>query len=183
LVSSSSESERRQIIWQPDLSRLSFRNQLLSVTTVLLNLNQQKVSIAMMAEAQQPERSSLDSLSAAPTSPNLTLEDDGAFDSPPSSIVNISAPYQERPAVDNGTMEPVSSDQVPNIFSIVGTWSTEIALLVVSIAALIAIWLVLGQFSNRSFPAWKYNINLNTIIAILSTILRTSLLSVLESCK
>jgi hypothetical protein len=51
-------------------------------------------------------------------------------------------------------------------------WWFEIASLIVAIAALVAIVVTLAEYDKKEQPGWKHTINLNTLIAILSTLLR-----------
>lgn len=51
-------------------------------------------------------------------------------------------------------------------------WWIESTSLSVAIAALIAIVVMLAQYNNEEQPTWKGTINLNTLVAILSTIMR-----------
>ncbi|KAF2849956.1 hypothetical protein T440DRAFT_508432 [Plenodomus tracheiphilus IPT5] len=60
------------------------------------------------------------------------------------------------------------------------TWWTEIVSLVLAIAALIAIVVMMTEYHNKQQPEWKYKINLNTLIAILSTLMRACLVVVAE---
>lgn len=52
----------------------------------------------------------------------------------------------------------------------------ELLSLVIGICALIAITITLPKFNGKEQPAWKYSVNLNTLIAILSTLLRVCVL-------
>jgi len=60
------------------------------------------------------------------------------------------------------------------------TWWFEIASLMIAIAALVAIVVTMAKFDKREQPAWKYAINLNTLIAILSTLLRACMVVAVE---
>ncbi|KAF2133089.1 hypothetical protein P153DRAFT_271492, partial [Dothidotthia symphoricarpi CBS 119687] len=55
-------------------------------------------------------------------------------------------------------------------------WWSEILSLLLSMGALVAIIITLVMFNGKEQPAWKYSINLNTLIAILSTFLRVCML-------
>ena len=55
-------------------------------------------------------------------------------------------------------------------------WWQEILTLLIGASALAAIIGTLGWFSSKEQPTWKHSINLNTLIAILATILRVCVL-------
>ncbi|KAF2124602.1 hypothetical protein P153DRAFT_350814, partial [Dothidotthia symphoricarpi CBS 119687] len=60
------------------------------------------------------------------------------------------------------------------------TWWTEVASLALAAAGLIAIAVIMAEYHNKQQPEWKYKINLNTLIAILSTLIRACLVLVAE---
>ena len=64
-----------------------------------------------------------------------------------------------------------------------GTWLPEVFALVVAIVLLVAITVTFSRFNGRNQPTWKYNLNLNAIAAIFSTIFRAMLLIVIEEGK
>ncbi|KAI9776888.1 MAG: hypothetical protein M1839_009336 [Geoglossum umbratile] len=51
-------------------------------------------------------------------------------------------------------------------------WNWEISSLLVAIALLISIFATLAKYNGEKQPAWRYDINLNSLIAVLSTVLR-----------
>jgi hypothetical protein len=63
------------------------------------------------------------------------------------------------------------------------TWWVEITFLMVAIAALVAIVVTMAEHDRKEQPAWRYTINLNTLIAILSTLLRACMVFVVEEGK
>jgi hypothetical protein len=60
------------------------------------------------------------------------------------------------------------------------TWWFELASLTVAMAALIAIAITLAEYNNKEQPTWKFSLNLNTLIAILATLLRACMVVVAE---
>lgn len=60
------------------------------------------------------------------------------------------------------------------------TWWIEIVSLLIATAALIAIVVTLAKYDGQEQPAWSYAINLNTLIAILATLLRACMVIVAE---
>ena len=67
-----------------------------------------------------------------------------------------------------------------NRLSLLTTWWTETASLVIATAAFIAIIVTMVEYNGKEQPAWKYAINLNILIAILSTLLRACMVIVTE---
>jgi hypothetical protein len=64
--------------------------------------------------------------------------------------------------------------------SLVTVWWTETISLLMAIGAFLAIVTILAIYDNQEQPAWKYSLNLNTLVAILSTLLRASLVVIVE---
>ncbi|CAO2655539.1 Nn.00g043420.m01.CDS01 [Neocucurbitaria sp. VM-36] len=60
------------------------------------------------------------------------------------------------------------------------TWWFEIISLILAMAALIAIAVTMAEYHKKEQPAWKFSINLNTMIAILSALLRVCVVFVVE---
>lgn len=61
-------------------------------------------------------------------------------------------------------------------------WALETAALLCSVAALIALIILLAREDQKPLDGWKAPFSLNTIAAILSVIFRTSLAFVVGSC-
>jgi hypothetical protein len=57
-------------------------------------------------------------------------------------------------------------------------WWLELLALIAGIGAFIAIAVILTTYNGQQQPDWKWGLNLNTVIAILSTLLRSSMLVV-----
>lgn len=64
--------------------------------------------------------------------------------------------------------------------ALLAAWWMESALLATAIAAMIAIVTMLAQYNNEEQPSWKGTINLNTLVAILSTLMRACMVVVAE---
>lgn len=64
-------------------------------------------------------------------------------------------------------------------------WLSEAACLVVAIAAFIAIVVILAKFDNQEQPHWRYAnmLNLNALIATLTTLSRSMVTLILEAYK
>ena len=60
-------------------------------------------------------------------------------------------------------------------------WTVEIVLLVLAISFLATIGGVVAKYNEKDQPIWPYNINLNSLVALLSTLFRASLVTVLGS--
>jgi Protein of unknown function (DUF3176) len=67
--------------------------------------------------------------------------------------------------------------------SLMTVWWTEAVSLFMAIGAFLAIVTILAVYDNEEQPAWKYSLNLNTLVAILSTLLRASLVVIVEEGK
>ena len=63
--------------------------------------------------------------------------------------------------------------------SILKEWWLEIALLIFSIWLFLAIVILLTQYDKQPMPSWSFHLNLNSMVAILSTLLRSSLFMIL----
>lgn len=69
---------------------------------------------------------------------------------------------------------------MPKQSSSLYSWGKEIGSIITSIAFLVAIITTLVKYNNETQPVWRYSINLNSVIAIFSTVLRASMLAVIE---
>ncbi|TID14532.1 hypothetical protein E2P81_ATG08484 [Venturia nashicola] len=59
-------------------------------------------------------------------------------------------------------------------------WWQEIVSFLFAAACFVAIAIILAKYNGQEQPDWKYSLNLSTLVAILSTLLRTSLVVVVE---
>jgi hypothetical protein len=66
------------------------------------------------------------------------------------------------------------------IKSMIQQWWPEWIMVLISISILIAIEVILRKFHNVPQPDWKFGLNLSTLVAALATLLRSSLVSVVE---
>jgi hypothetical protein len=80
------------------------------------------------------------------------------------------------------TGQPIAKDK-RNSASVLNTWWFEFASLSAAIAALIAIVITMAEYDSKEQPEWKYSINLNTLIAVLATMLRACMVVVAEEGK
>lgn len=62
-------------------------------------------------------------------------------------------------------------------------WWKEWVLVLVAIGILAAITIILRLFNDQPQPNWNQSLNLNTMIAVLATLLRSSLVTVVEEGK
>jgi len=60
------------------------------------------------------------------------------------------------------------------------TWGEELALVIVAVTILAVIISILLHYNGETAPTWKFGLNLNTIVAVLATALRSSLVVVAE---
>lgn len=63
-----------------------------------------------------------------------------------------------------------------SIFARTWAWFTNVAGLLFAAAILIAIVVILRNYDGKLQPNWDYSLNLNSLVAILTTVLRTSLM-------
>lgn len=62
-------------------------------------------------------------------------------------------------------------------------WWQEIVSFLFAAAFFVAIAIILAKYNGQEQPNWKYSLNLSTLVAILSTLLRTSLVVVVEESE
>jgi heme/copper-type cytochrome/quinol oxidase subunit 2 len=81
--------------------------------------------------------------------------------------------------VSSSTSEAPSKKHT-SLTTLATTWWSEIVWLVLAIAALVAIAVTMAAYHMKEQPAWKYTINLSTLVAILSALLRVCTMAVVE---
>jgi hypothetical protein len=91
-------------------------------------------------------------------------------------LVDASEPGETRAFLDKDRSKDGSSHDA----KLLAAWWTEVAALAGATAALIAIVTTLARYNNKEQPNWKGAINLNTLIAILSTLMRACMVVVAE---
>jgi hypothetical protein len=84
-----------------------------------------------------------------------------------------------RPSTSIHSPETTTKTQHRSL-ALLKTWWFELASLTVAMAALVAIAITLAQYNKKEQPAWRYSLNLNTLIAILATLLRACMVVVAE---
>jgi hypothetical protein len=62
-------------------------------------------------------------------------------------------------------------------------WWQEILSFIIAAATFMAIAIILGQYNGQEQPDWKYSLNLSTLVAILSTLLRVSMVVIVEESE
>lgn len=67
--------------------------------------------------------------------------------------------------------------------SLLVTWWPEIVALAIATAAFIAIIVTMVRYNKKEQPTWEHTINLNALIAILSTLFRACIVLVIEEGK
>lgn len=75
----------------------------------------------------------------------------------------------------------VSSNKISRTTAI-KPWAFEVVVLVLALGAFAAIVVVLWIYNGEESPAWQYSINLNSLVAILSTVLRAALMVPVAEC-
>ncbi|KAH8714832.1 hypothetical protein GQ44DRAFT_624959 [Phaeosphaeriaceae sp. PMI808] len=93
-----------------------------------------------------------------------------------SHITHVSAlqPHREEKSTKSaqGTCDSSANTHFP-----LRTWWKEWALVVLSLGFLIAIIVIFRIYNGRTQPNWRLGLNLNTVIALLATLLRSSLVT------
>jgi hypothetical protein len=69
--------------------------------------------------------------------------------------------------------------KVEMLIRIIKKWWSEIAMLALSILLFIAIVILLKLYDNHPMPSWSFHLNVNSMVAILSTLLRSCLFMIL----
>jgi Protein of unknown function (DUF3176) len=59
-------------------------------------------------------------------------------------------------------------------------WSGEFFSLILAMTFFISIIILLREYDKHLIPSWKFHLSLNSLVAILATLLRSSLTTILE---
>jgi hypothetical protein len=81
---------------------------------------------------------------------------------------------------DSMGLAPKEPSFLKQLLFVLQTWWKEWVLLCLATGILIAIVVVLRCFNDQPQPNWSLGLNLNTIIAVLATLLRSSLVTIVE---
>jgi hypothetical protein len=97
----------------------------------------------------------------------------------------IAEPGENHPFLHENHTHATSTEQTKtkakgNTVKLLKTWWLEVVSLIIAVSALIAIVATVAKYNNKQQPAWKYAINLNTLVAILSTLMRACMVAVAE---
>jgi hypothetical protein len=76
--------------------------------------------------------------------------------------------------VNSSRQHVATADFSPN------SWGKELAAIVFAVAILIAIAVILSVYNHREQPDWPSAITLNALIAVLSTLLRSSMMTAVD---
>jgi hypothetical protein len=99
-----------------------------------------------------------------------------------SSVTDSSVASSLRQPGEKLHLDIQSGRKSPNLRSTVASWSLEIFAMIVSLGSMIAIGAVLSRENGRPLSAWSFMFSLNTIIATLGTLARTTLAFALSAC-
>ncbi|KAK7926693.1 hypothetical protein PG985_003691 [Apiospora marii] len=106
-----------------------------------------------------------------PTTPTSATKPSFTFAAADAGFASSSTEYKP---VHHGGLPPRPS---PSVYHIVFRyWQWEIVSLAVSVVLIGAIIGILCHYEGQPMPRWPFSINLNTLIALLATILRTTML-------
>jgi hypothetical protein len=108
---------------------------------------------------------------------------------PDSEHLHLLEPDRNQSAVNSNAITPRKSDDLGTSAADASranklwTWWKESALLLAASALLIAIISILAVYSGKPLPKWTFGLNLNTIVALLATSLRSNLVIVVEESQ
>lgn len=106
-----------------------------------------------------------------PTTPTSATKPNFTFTATDGGFASSSTEYKP---VHHGGLPPRPS---PSMYHIVlRYWQWEIVCFAVSVALIGVIIGVLSHYEGQQMPQWPFSINLNTLIALLATILRTTMM-------
>jgi hypothetical protein len=100
------------------------------------------------------------------------------------SPVNRAAPFTPHPMKQGPDVscESKTAPGLPPSRSTLASWAFEILALTTSVASIIAIIAVLIRENGRVVTAWNFAFTINTVIATLGTIARTTLAFAMSAC-
>jgi hypothetical protein len=75
-----------------------------------------------------------------------------------------------------------AASRSPRLLSTLKSWALEISSLLISVLAIGAIVIILFRQNNQPISAWKFPLTLNTVVATLGTVSRTSLAFAMSAC-
>jgi hypothetical protein len=78
--------------------------------------------------------------------------------------------------------EPKATSELPPNRNTITSWVLEIVAITMSMASIVAIIVVLSRQNGKPIAAWTFAFTLNTVIATLGTIARTSLAFAMSAC-
>ncbi|KAK0123470.1 hypothetical protein ONS96_010453 [Cadophora gregata f. sp. sojae] len=111
-----------------------------------------------------------------------------------STTTEVDASSQEHeinPMLHGGAASPVFAKNEPyhNVpetrpsgFDFVWKWKWELLSLVGTIMALVAIVIVLNHYNGKPSPKWPYEITLNTLVSVFSTLLKALMMMAVAEC-
>ncbi|KAK7957868.1 hypothetical protein PG988_012716 [Apiospora saccharicola] len=112
-------------------------------------------------------------LDSNPSTPTSATKPHFAFTPTDTGFPPSSTEYKP---VHHGGLPERPSPSPPRHHIILRYWQWEIACLAVSVVLIGAIVSILCHYEGQQMPRWPFSINLNTLIALLATILRTTML-------
>lgn len=95
-----------------------------------------------------------------------------------STLVNTLASSTEESGNDAS-----KAAQCSRIVFLATAWWKEMLSLLVAVGAMVAIVVILVMYNGQEQPSWRHSINLSTLVAILSTLLRALMVVVVEEGK
>jgi hypothetical protein len=99
-----------------------------------------------------------------------------------SSTISSSSTAYEPTHLDLETTKCTSVERLTSFWDSTSFWTLEIIAIIISIGAIIAITALLYRENRRPISAWTLAVTLNTVIAALGTLARTTLAFALSAC-
>ena len=99
-----------------------------------------------------------------------------------SSAISLSSTTYEPTYLDLETTKPNSAERLTPIRDSPSSWTLEIIAILISTGAIVSIIALLYRENQRPISAWRLGVTLNTIVAALGTLARSTLAFALSAC-
>ena len=99
-----------------------------------------------------------------------------------SSAMSLSSTMYEPAHLDLETTKPSSAERSTPVRDSPSSWTLEIIAILISTGAIVSIIALLYRENQRPISAWRLGVTLNTIVAALGTLARSTLAFALSAC-
>lgn len=107
----------------------------------------------------------------------------GGVDTEPKNPGKISSQRVSGGSYDTKPLRGQKSPRHAGYGRLASAWWQEIVSFLFAATFFVAIAIILAKYNGQEQPDWKYSLNLSTLVAILSTLLRASLVVVVEESE